>query len=317
MELRIEEKYDGVLLRTYLKSTLGLSVKMLSRLKNDEEGIVVNGRRVTVRYVLRTGDILSLMDRDREAGHVIPTEIPVEILYEDDDILLVNKPPDMPTHPSHGHLDDTLANALVYHYKAKGCPFVFRPVSRLDRNTSGVVLIAKNKIASAKLDAAMRERRIRKTYLALLVGALQPKQGRIENYICRTDRSIITRRVCSEDESGAMYALTEYETVSGNERATLVRAYPRTGRTHQLRVHFSSLGHPLIGDDLYGVPSDLIARQALHAAAVSFPHPSDGRMMTVSAPLPSDLRSALDTVGLFRPDADGFTVESIDFQSRK
>lgn len=298
MQIRIEECYDGMLLRSYLKSVLGISTKMLSRLKNDEEGIVVNGTRVTVRYVLRTGDLLSLMDADREYGHVIPADLPVEVLYEDDDVLLVNKPPDMPTHPSHGHLDDTLANALVYRYRAMGRPFVFRPVSRLDRNTSGVVLIAKNKIASAKLDDAMTKRRIHKTYLALLSGHLTPPAGRIEAYMCRTDLSIITRRVCEPTEAGAMYALTEYETVAGNGLATLVRAHPKTGRTHQLRVHFSHLGCPLLGDDLYGEGSERIARQALHAYAVTFPHPADGREVTVTAPLPADLRDALAGLGI-------------------
>ncbi len=298
MEITVDEKYDGTVLRSYLKATLGLSVKMISCLKNDERGIVVNGQRVTVRYVLRTGDVLSLSDRDREFGHAIPAMFPVDILYEDDDVLLVNKPPNMPTHPSHGHLDDTLANALMYHYKEKGIPFVFRPVSRLDRNTSGVVLVAKNKIASARLDEAMRQRRIEKTYLALLSGKILPESGRIEGYICRTDRSIITRRVCSLEEEGAAYALTEYETVMGNERATLVRAQPRTGRTHQLRVHFASLSCPLVGDDLYGEASEQIGRQALHAACVSFPHPSDGRSVTVTAPLPSDMRFAMEALGL-------------------
>ena len=303
MEITIDERYDGTVLRSYLKTTLGLSVKMLSRLKNDEQGIVVNGRRVTVRYVLHTGDLLSLADRDRVSGHVIPSRLPVSILYEDDDVLVVNKPPNMPTHPSHGHLDDTLANALVYHYGEKGIPFVFRPVSRLDRNTSGAVLVAKNKIASARLDEAMRERRIEKTYLALLCGRLSPASGRIEGYICRTDRSIITRRVCGSEESGAAYALTEYETVVGNDRATLVRAHPRTGRTHQLRVHFTSLGCPLLGDDLYGTASELIARQALHAAAVSFPHPSDGRVLRIEAPLSEDIRAAIGALRLVPSDS--------------
>ena len=298
MKVTIEEKYDGMILRSFLRSTLGISSKMLTRLKNDEEGIVVNGTRVTVRYILRTGDELSLMDADREKGHVIPVKIPIEILYEDDDVLLVNKPPDMPTHPSHGHLDDTLANALVYLYAERGCPFVFRPISRLDRNTSGVVLVAKNKIASAKLHAAMRERRIEKMYLALLCGRLDPPDGRIEGYMCRTDMSIITRRVCAEDEAGAMYALTEYESLSACERYTLVQTHPRTGRTHQLRVHFSSVGCPLLGDDLYGEGSEQIARQALHAYAVSFPHPADGRVVTVTAPLPKDFSDALRAVGL-------------------
>jgi len=312
MQVTIETKYDGMLLRTFLKSTLGISTKMLSRLKNDEEGIVVNGKRVTVRYVLHAGDVLSLMDGDREAGHVIPTPLPVEILYEDDDVLLVNKPPEMPTHPSHGHLDDTLANALVYHYKARGIPFVFRPVSRLDRNTSGVVLVAKNKIASSKLDFAIRERKINKTYLAILDGARIADQGTIETYICRTDMSIITRRVCEREEAGAMYALTEYRVLARGDGAVLVRAHPRTGRTHQLRVHFAHLGVPMLGDDLYGSASPRICRQALHAYSVSFPHPTSGNYMTVYAPIPEDFEKAMEDSGLLFDGADGIKINLID-----
>ena len=293
MDVTIEQQYDGVLLRTYLKSVLRISTKMLSALKNDEEGIVVNGRRVTVRYVLKAGDHLSLMDRDRYAGHAIPSSIPVEILLEDDDLVAINKPPAMPTHPSHGHLDDTLANALVYHYKVEGRPFVFRPVSRLDRDTSGVVLVAKHKMASARLSEAMRERRIDKTYIAILSGRLPLKEGRIEGYICRTDGSLITRRVCCAEDVGAAYALTEYRVVAENMYYTLVRAMPVTGRTHQLRVHFSSLGAPMLGDGLYGEESDLIARQALHAETVVFPHPSNGETVRVTAPPPKDFMAAL------------------------
>lgn len=297
MQIVIDNAYDGVLLRTYLRSVLGLSVKMISRLKNDEEGIVVNGTRVTVRYVLRAGDALSLMDADRVSGRVIPADLPVEILYEDDDVVVVNKPPDMPTHPSHGHLDDTLANALLYRYRQMGIPFVFRPVSRLDRNTSGLVLVAKNKIASARLDAAIRERRIQKTYLALLCPAPKRERDTIETYICRTNASIITRRVCAAEEEGAAYALTEYETVASTSGAALVSAHPYTGRTHQLRVHFSFIGCPILGDDLYGEVSQYIKRQALHAAQITFPHPRDGRAVTVSAPLPQDICVALQAVG--------------------
>ena len=298
MQITVDERYEGVLLRTFLKGTLGISTKMLSRLKNDEEGIVVNGTRVTVRYVLHAGDVLTLMDLDREAGRVIPVQLPVDILFEDDDVVLANKPADMPTHPSHDHLDDTLANALLYYYREMGRPFVFRPVSRLDRNTSGVVLVAKHKIAAARLDGAMSERRIEKTYLAILDGVPSERTGRIETHICRTDKSIITRRVCSAEEEGASYALTEYEVLAENGSHALVKAHPRTGRTHQLRVHFAHIGCPILGDDLYGKGSALIGRQALHAYELTFPHPSDRHSVTVTAPLPKDMERALAAVGL-------------------
>lgn len=298
VQITVDERHEGVLLRSFLKNTLGISTKMLSRLKNDEEGIVVNGKRVTVRYVLHAGDSVTLMDRDREPGRVIPVDLPLEIVYEDEDVVLVNKPFGMPTHPSHDHLDDTLANALLHHYQEKGIPFVFRPVSRLDRNTSGIVLVAKHKIAAARLDEAMRERRIEKTYLAILTGVPAEREGEIETYIRRTDASIITRRVCEADEEGAAYALTEYGVIAEGDAAALVRAHPRTGRTHQLRVHFASIGCAILGDDLYGDGSVLIGRQALHALRVTFPHPRDGRTVTVSAPLPEDMRAALQMLGI-------------------
>lgn len=286
---------DGLLLRDYLKNRLHFSRKLLSGLKFREDGILVNGRRVTVRFKLSAGDVLALNTADEESENApAPVELPLDILYEDPDIVLPNKPFDMPTHPSHGHYGDTVGNALAFRYRSQSsAPYIFRPVNRLDRNTSGVLLIARNQLAAGRLNAALRRGEIRKTYLAVLVGELPSGEGVIDKPLHRTAESIIVREVCSPDAPDADPARTEYRVLASRGGYSLVEAHPITGRTHQLRVHFASLGHPILGDDLYGSPSPLIPRQALHAYRLSFSHPADGHRMEVSAPLPADFDSVI------------------------
>lgn len=279
MTIHISQEYEGRLLRSYLTHTLSLSTATVTRLKNHERGIVVNGARVTVRYILHAGDVLELAvgDTPETATHtVLPAELPLDILYEDDHLLALNKPADMPTHPSHGHLTDTLANALAWRYAKEGEPFVFRPLGRLDRNTSGVVIAAKTLAASGFLGRALKEGHVTKRYLAILEGELPCGDGkteRIDTYMCRLNTPGIRRAVCTADEADAQHALTVYRVLGAANGHTLVLAEPKTGRTHQLRVHFAHIGHPLIGDDLYGTPSPLMGRHALHALSLSVPLP--------------------------------------------
>jgi 23S rRNA pseudouridine1911/1915/1917 synthase len=173
-----------------------------------------------------------------------------------------------------------------------GVPFCFRPINRLDRDTSGLLLVARNQIAADRLNRAMREGHIRKSYLAILEGAPEPAQGEIETHLCRTDASIIVRRVCTPEEGGD-YALTHYRTLAVSNGYALVEAQPVTGRTHQLRVHFAHIGHPIVGDDMYGHSHPDMPRQALHAHTLNFPHPADGRQMSACAPLPADMLAFL------------------------
>ncbi len=333
MTIHIPAEYDGRLLRSYLKLTLGLSTAVLAKLKNHERGILVNGERVTVRYVLRTGDVLELQDRDTAetaTEHVIPCELPLSVLYEDDHVIALNKPADMPTHPSHGHLCDTLANALAYRYAEADEPFVFRPLGRLDRNTSGVVVAGKTRAASGCLGRSLKNGEVTKRYVAILVGEMPDDRvvhtlaAPIYHPNARCDGSLgsIKRAVGSIDTDGAVYAETHYRVLAVGGGYTLVLCQPVTGRTHQLRVHFSHLGHPILGDDVYGEPSPLIGRHALHALSLSFPLPFYGMREDVAkgttpltgpdpalplntptpdgylhtwAPLPADMRDLLAT----------------------
>ena len=294
MEFIISELQAGKSVLSYLKSSVGLSSGNISSLKNIPNGITVNGRQVTVRYILSAGETLSIKEEDNidSINHNIkPVDIPVEIIYEDENLIAVNKPPNMPTHPSHGHTDDTLANALAYIFSLRNIPFVFRAAGRLDRNTSGVVLISKNRMAASQLYGAFTNKQITKRYLAVLSGEL-PLDGRIitiDSYIKRESDSIITRTVCGSETPGAMQAITNYKVLYSGNGITLVDVLPETGRTHQLRVHFSSIGHPILGDELYGKASLLISRHALHAAAITIPMPLSKQLKTFRAATPPDI----------------------------
>ena len=296
MEIRIPRLFDGKTVKDYLYRN-GVSRAMIIRLKKREDGILLNGQHVTVRGILRENDLLSLAIDDRpedENPDLHPVEMPLDILFENDDLIAVNKPAGVPTHPAIGHFEDTLANGLSYYFSSRGIPFCFRAINRLDRNTSGVVLVAKNQISAAKLTALLQAGKIKKRYLAILNGHPEPSDGEIDRPIRRQKESIILRETCKPDAPGAKPALTRYQTAASSERLSAVIAEPVTGRTHQLRVHFASIGCPLVGDGLYGSaetePSEAdrqLSRHALHALSLTV---EDEHPLSFSAPLPDDLR---------------------------
>lgn len=301
MIFKVTAEHDGKSVLYILQNTLGLSGGMIRHLKFLEDGITVGGERVTVRRVLKVGEELVLNTANEASEKPIkPVELPLEIAYEDEDMVIPDKPAFMPTHPSHDHYEDTVANALAFRYRNDGEAFVFRPVNRLDRNTSGLLIIAKSRIAAAKLTRAMQQGRIRKKYVAILDGTLESDGGVIDTYMRRTAESIIVREVCDECE-GADRAITEYHVIYRSDRYTVVEAEPKTGRTHQLRVHFAHLGAPIVGDDLYGYASEHIDRHALHSHSLTLVQPTSEEIMRVSAPLPEDMRALLEK--LF-PDED-------------
>ena len=295
--LRFENEFVGLTVLSILTSRLGFSRKAITRLKKKPCGIMINGSHATVRAVLREGDVLTLDPDDTAESQnekLIPSSSLPSIIYEDDDIVIVNKPYGMPTHQSHGHFDDTLANSLSYYYGLIGRPFVFRAVNRLDKNTSGAVLVAKNSISAAKLSRSMQSNGIEKSYIAILSAPLAESEGEISTYIRRKEKSVIFREICGADDEGAKPAITKYKVLAQGGGLSLVRATLVTGRTHQLRLHFAHLGASILGDDLYGSPSDLISRHALHAYSLTLTPPSSEHRTTFFAELPSDMLSIIN-----------------------
>ncbi len=296
MKYTVKTEENGKTVKDILKNSIGLSTAFIRHLKFIENGILLNGIHATVRKVVNEGDLLTLATEDVECGeHLTPTDIPLDIVFEDEDVIVPNKPPFMPTHPSHLHHGDTVADALAFKYREKGEPFVFRPVNRLDKNTSGLTVIAKNRISAAKLSEAMRNGRINKQYIAVLRGTLDNDCGTVETYMRRTAESVIVRENCSAEDGGD-YALTVYRVIARANGHTLVLASPKTGRTHQLRVHFAGLGCAIAGDDLYGKEHSLISRHALHAIKIDFPHPKNDEVITLRAPLPQDMKELIEKV---------------------
>ena len=249
----ISQDFNGKTLKDLLKYNK-ISVAMTTKLKKKEKGILLNGKRVFVTEKLSTGDILELLTESEEdhSEFIYPTEGTLDILYEDEDFLAVNKPPYLPVHPSKGHPYDSLANIVVYYYKQKSENFTFRCVNRLDKDTSGVTLIAKNAYAHELMRRLSIENQIHKTYYAIIHGTPQPIEGEINLPIYRPEEATIKRIV---DPRGKE-AITIYKTVKTNDKISLVKINLITGRTHQIRVHFSHIGHPLAGDFLYGNEND-------------------------------------------------------------
>lgn len=299
MEICIGDNDHGKPLSAYLKEN-GFSRALTVRLKKDPRGILVNGEHVTVRYVLKKDDLLILAAEDRADEmnpYIEPVDLPVGIVLETPDYVVVDKPAGMPTIPTHGHRDDTLANALAYRYRSEN--FVFRAINRLDRDTSGLVLVARTRLAANFLCKEMEKGHIRKEYLAILAGRLPQKSSEIESYIRRKGDSIIERVSVDHPEEGAQYAHTVYETIASENGITVVKASPVTGRTHQLRVHFGSLGAPIVADTLYGTADPDLDRQALEAFSLSFPDPKTKETVVIKAEIADDLKLYLQKKGLY------------------
>lgn len=292
-DMRFENEFAGLTVKQVLTEHLGFSRNAITALKKRADGILLNGQHATVRARISAYDILEINFEDRDISeHPVYEDAPMpDIIYEDGRMLAVNKPPHMPTHQSAGHYRDTLAASLGRYFHKLGRPFVFRAVNRLDKDTSGVVLIARDMVSCAHLGELMRSGGIKKTYLAILDGRIELDCGMIETYIRRKEKSVMLREVCGAD-GGGQVAMTEYRVLARSEGLTLVEAHPLTGRTHQLRVHFAHLGAPILGDGLYGSPSGLIDRHALHACSLDI---SDGtESVHIDARIPSDMECVIE-----------------------
>lgn len=280
-QFKITKNFDGTDIKNVLKKHFYISERLIIKLKNTN-GIFLNGRPEFVIRQVHTGDMLEILLPDEASENIVPNNIPLEIIYEDEDILAVNKPAGMPTHPSIRHYEGTLANAVCYYYRSR--PFTFRAVTRLDRYTSGIVLIAKNPLSAHILSQSMRENQIKKEYIAVCCGVPNPSSGRISAPIRRQSDGIIKRCISPDGKP----AVSDYEVVDTCGNFSLVRLFPLTGRTHQLRLHLSHIGTPIYGDFLYGkeIPGE---RTRLHCRKISFPHPFSGENLMLSAPIPADM----------------------------
>ena len=267
----------------------GYSRQNLVDLRKDEQAICLNGTYVHMNHMLAEGDVLTVWIREKEnSGQIRPVKLPFAIVYEDEDLLVINKPAGMPVHPSRGNPENSLGNALAWYFKEQGVPFVFRCINRLDRDTTGALILAKNPLSAAILSVQMKKRQILRTYLALVDGLL-PDSGTINAPIARMEGSVITREVnFGTGES----AITHYERLAAGKEYSLAELHLETGRTHQIRVHMKYIGHPLPGDYLYNPDYRLINRQPLHSYQLEFTHPITGKVMLFTAPLPIDFISA-------------------------
>ncbi|GGD18305.1 RluA family pseudouridine synthase [Pontibacillus salipaludis] len=289
MKFKIDPKHDGMLVRDYLYHVRAFSRRMVKVIKYDE-GILINGSPVTVRAKVEAGDELRIQFPAEERGrHLASVHKPVSVLYEDDEVIILNKPPFLATIPSVHHLDDTLGNRLMGYYDHHGIPFTLHVVTRLDADTSGVVLVAKNRYVHSLLAKKQEEGEIHQTYQAVVEGHLETKKGTINAPIDRAPGSIIERRVDPKGKS----AVTHYEVIEETEETSLVHIRLETGRTHQIRVHFNDVGHSLCGDSLYGGIKKGINRQALHCNSIRFSHPISGHEVYVEAPLPEDMENLI------------------------
>lgn len=258
--------------------------------------VLLNGRPAKPAQRLSDGDRISIDIPAPQPSPLEPEPIPIDILYEDADLLAVDKPAGLVVHPSPGHESGTLVNAVLHHCPdLEGVGGIRRPgiVHRLDKDTSGIILIAKNDRAHRYLQAQFKDRTVEKTYLALLIGQLQPAQGSIDAAIGRHPRH--RKRMAVVPAAQGRDAITEYTVEAYYGTTTLVSVRPRTGRTHQIRVHFASIGHPVVGDTVYGPRRDLykLGRQFLHAHRLRFQRPADERWLDLSSPLPPDLEALL------------------------
>ena len=299
MKFEINFEQNGKNIKSFINEYTKLSKKQLTKLKNLESGILLNGDRVTVRAILHTGDTLTLAIEEeiKTSDGIEPVSQALDIIYEDDYYIAVNKPPYTPTHPSHNHRKDTLANALSYRYKEQGLPFVFRAVNRLDKNTSGIVVFAKSAVAANCFSKLQQNGLVTKEYLSLVYGNCD-SNGRIEGYIRRREKSIIFREFSeTKNSDDAQYSLTEYKTLAKAHNYSLIKLVLHTGRTHQILVHMAHIGHSVIGDDLYGT-ADGESRQMLHSYCMKFTHPFTDEPITLIAPLPKDFISAAEKRGL-------------------
>lgn len=288
----VPAEYDKRKIREYLKEDLGLSTRLIRGAALDKR-ILVNEKAVKMNYMVSEGEhIVVILDKE-ESQNIEPEKMDLDIVYEDEDIIVINKKPYMVVHPTKSHFNGTLSNGVMYYFKETGQNSIVRLVSRLDMNTSGLIIIAKNQFAHMQLSKEMREEHFQKRYLALVHGNLKEREGTINKPIYRESDDVIKRVVDPRGQE----SITHYRVLERYENADLVECLLETGRTHQIRVHLSYLGNPIYGDFLYGEEEDeLIPRQALHAYGLDFYSPRTREKLSLRAEMPGDMKELIEKI---------------------
>lgn len=287
---RISESDSNRKIEYFLREK-GYSRQLLFNLKQDSGAVLINDQPRYMNERLNNGDLLTIHIRENDISEKIePVRLPLNILYEDNDLIVINKPAGMPIHPSINNYGNTLANALAYYFDQHHKPFVFRCTNRLDRDTSGVTIISKHLLSSGILSNMVMKHEVHREYLAIVKDTDLPDSGTINAPIGRKPGSIIERMIDFEHGEGA---ITHYKVLKRKNGHSLVSLKLETGRTHQIRIHMKYLGYPLIGDYLYNPDMERIQRQALHSYRMTFKHPINGENMTFIAPLPEDMNTII------------------------
>lgn len=274
--------------RDVLRQEFHLSHQLMLKLKKSKQ-IYVNSKFVYLDQILNSGDMITVnLDFEEDSNNIIPKQLKLSILWEDEALLIIDKSAGIPIHPSIEHYTDSLSNGVKYYYEEKGIHRKIRPINRLDRNTSGICIFAKNEYIQECLASQMRSEQFKKQYIAICHGYFDQKSGIIDAPIARKKNSIIERCVCENGQQ----AITHYTVLHEKNQLSKVLVTLKTGRTHQIRVHMAHIGHPILGDDLYGLQStNLISRQALHAYQISFFHPISHQKLELISPLPKDMEN--------------------------
>ena len=281
-------KYSNV--KEVLKAEFSMSDRLLLKLKKLDR-IYLNGNVTSVNHPVLENDLIECyLDYEEDNSNIVPTEMPLNIIYEDEAYIVVNKPAGIPVHPSMDHYADSLSNGIAFYFNQIGLKKKIRPVNRLDKDTSGIVIFAKNEYIQECLVRQMKSKEFIKRYIAVVNGNLDNLEGTINAPIARKEGSIIERCVNGTGD----IAITHYKVLKRNLDFDVVECILETGRTHQIRVHFAYLGHSLLGDTLYGKSSNLINRQALHAYEVEFTHPLSKKKVKYIATVPEDLNKLME-----------------------
>ena len=282
----IDEDSAGLRVEQFLRRKR-YSGQNLSEIKRMPKSILVNGVHYYMRQELSTGDHLQVRICETQNSEKIPpTKLPLDIIYEDEDLLVLNKPAGMPIHPSLNNYTNSIANSLAYYFQSQGKPFIFRCCNRLDRDTSGLTIVSKHLVSGSILSDMTKYREVHREYLAIARGSVTPSEGTIQAPLGRKEGTIIERTV---DWEHGEDAVTHYKVVKEANGHSLVSLRLETGRTHQIRIHMKYLGYPLIGDYLYNPDMEYMTRQALHSHHMEFTHPITGEHMSFTAPLPEDM----------------------------